>query len=131
MQRNSTDVAGGIQWISDMHDDIVEHFLKLRDDVHAKRGFPSFGEDLDRQIAAYVDGLGAFSLNFRMLLNIIHLDFYCIGQWIRGHDEWNFGSGRYVLSWTAERFELTPVFQIRYFGNEGLEIQKTRKVIIA
>jgi hypothetical protein len=67
MQRNNTDVAGGIQWISDTHDDIAEHFLKLRDDVYAKRGFPSFGEDLDRQIAAYVECLGAFSLNFHML----------------------------------------------------------------
>ncbi|KAF8176079.1 terpenoid synthase [Pholiota molesta] len=91
MKNNNTDVAGGIQWISDTHDDIVEHFLKVRDDVLNKRGFPSFGEELDRQVAEYVEGLGI---------------------WIRGHDEWNFGSGR-------------------YFGNEGLEIQKTRKVIIA
>lgn len=68
MHRNNTDVAGGIQWISDTHDDIVEHFLKLRDDVHAKRGFPSFGEDLDRQIAVYVDEvLGAYFLNSHML----------------------------------------------------------------
>ena len=67
MQRNNTDVAGGIQWISNTHDDIVEHLFKLRDDVHAKRGFPSLGEDLDRQIATYVDGLGTFLLNFHML----------------------------------------------------------------
>ncbi|KAF8902796.1 isoprenoid synthase domain-containing protein [Gymnopilus junonius] len=43
-------------------------------DVLNKRGFPSFGEDLDRQIADYIERLG---------------------QWIRGQDEWNFCSGRY------------------------------------
>ncbi|KAJ6465142.1 hypothetical protein DFH09DRAFT_1112748 [Mycena vulgaris] len=34
------------------------------------------------------------------------------GQWIRGHDEWNFGSGRYS-------------------GDEGREIQQSRAVVIA
>lgn len=34
------------------------------------------------------------------------------GQWIRGHDEWNFGSER-------------------YFGDHGLEVQQSREVIIA
>jgi Delta6-protoilludene synthase len=34
-----------------------------------------------------------------------------IGQWIRGHDEWNFESER-------------------YFGSRGPEIQKTRKVYL-
>jgi hypothetical protein len=62
MKNNNTDVAGGIQWISDTHDDIVEHFLKVRDDVLNKRGFPSFGEELDRQVAEYVEGLGEFIL---------------------------------------------------------------------
>ncbi|KAK7451089.1 hypothetical protein VKT23_012765 [Stygiomarasmius scandens] len=89
MYNEKTDAAGGIQWISDIHDDIVDHFLRLREDVMNKtNGFPSWGEEIDRQVELYVDGLG---------------------MWIRGHDEWNFGSGR-------------------YFGDEGLEIQKTRQV---
>jgi hypothetical protein len=58
MHNKKTDVAGGIQWISDLHDDIVEHFLKLRDEVFDKVNFPSYGEDMDRQVEAYVDGLG-------------------------------------------------------------------------
>ena len=62
---------------------------------------------------------------------MIHLDFYSVGQWVRGQDEWTFGSGRYTLGWSTEHVELTLVFQIRYFGDEGLEIQKTRKVVMA
>ncbi|KAK7048258.1 isoprenoid synthase domain-containing protein [Favolaschia claudopus] len=90
MVNEHTDIAGGIQWISDYHDEIVEHFLRVREDVINKNGFPSWGTDIDDQVAKYIDGLG---------------------QWIRGHDEWNFGSGR-------------------YFGARGLEIQKTRAVAI-
>ncbi|KAF9030695.1 terpenoid synthase [Hymenopellis radicata] len=91
MHNEKTDLAGALQWLSDRHDEIVEHFLRVRDDILNKRNFPTYGEDIDRQIALYINGLG---------------------QWIRGHDEWNFGSGR-------------------YFGSRGLEIQKTRKVVIA
>ncbi|KAH9477371.1 Delta(6)-protoilludene synthase [Psilocybe cubensis] len=91
MHNNKVGVDEGIQWISDLHDEIVDNFLKLRQEVMTKTNFPSYGPEMDRQVEAYVEGLG---------------------QWIRGHDEWNFGSGR-------------------YFGDEGLEIQKTRKVIIA
>ncbi|KAK7012921.1 isoprenoid synthase domain-containing protein [Favolaschia claudopus] len=90
MVNEHTDIAGGIQWISDYHDEIIEHFLRVREDVIKKNGFPSWGTDIDDQVAKYIDGLG---------------------QWIRGHDEWNFGSGR-------------------YFGDRGLEIQKTRTVVI-
>ena len=70
MQQNKTDVAGGIQWISDTHDDVVDHFLKPRDEVLSKQGFPSFGEDLDRQIEAYVHGLGMF-LNCKTLVQFV------------------------------------------------------------
>ncbi|KAF8172887.1 hypothetical protein BJ912DRAFT_89820 [Pholiota molesta] len=88
--KTKTDVAGAVQFISDTCDGLVERCLQLRDDILTKRGFPSFVEDLDRQIAVYIDG---------------------IGQWVRGHDEWMFASGR-------------------YFGDKGPEIQKTRKVDI-
>nr|BBH51498.1 putative sesquiterpene synthase [Clitopilus sp.] len=89
MHNHNTNVDGGIQWISDYHDTIVDHFLRLREDVRLKQnGFPSWGARIDREVEAYVEGLGL---------------------WIRGHDEWNFGSGR-------------------YFGDEGLEVQKSRIV---
>ncbi|KAJ6561560.1 terpenoid synthase [Mycena vulgaris] len=92
MVNNNTDVAGGIQWISDRHDEIVENFLAVRDDVlNHRNGVPSWGKTIDAQVEKYIDGLG---------------------QWIRGHDEWNFGSGR-------------------YFGDKGLEIQQSRTVVIA
>ncbi|KAF7979340.1 hypothetical protein HWV62_42763 [Athelia sp. TMB] len=92
MANEKTDLAGALQWISNIHDEIVDRFLSTRQDVLNKRnGVPSWGKEIDEQVAAYVDGLG---------------------QWIRGHDEWNFQSGR-------------------YFGNNGLEIQKSRTVVIA
>ncbi|KZP33092.1 terpenoid synthase [Athelia psychrophila] len=91
MYNQKTDLAGALQWISNTHDELVDRFLSTRQDVLDKRGVPSWGKDTDRQVAAYVDGLG---------------------QWIRGHDEWNFESGR-------------------YFGSDGLKIQKSRRVVIA
>jgi hypothetical protein len=114
MVNNKTDVAGGIQWISDTHDDIVEHFLAVRDDVlNHRNGVPSWGPDIDAQVEKYIDGLGEnylrpFRAHFKFLIPFHPL----LGQWIRGHDEWNFGSGR-------------------YFGDAGLEIQKSRTVVIA
>ncbi|KAJ7753354.1 terpenoid synthase [Mycena maculata] len=92
MVNEKTDVAGGIQWISDRHDDIVDNFLTIRDDVlEHKNGVPSWGKDIDDQVVKYIEGLG---------------------QWIRGHDSWNFESGR-------------------YFGDKGVEIQQSRVVVIA
>lgn len=110
MTNNKTDLPGAIQWISDRHDDVVDNFMRVRDDVlNKKNGFPSYGEDLDRQIALYVDGLGLF---FILPRNSRPDYVFTSGQWIRGHDEWNFGSGR-------------------YFGDKGLDIQKSRLVVIA
>lgn len=85
IHNEKTDLPGALQWISDRHDEIVESFMKVRDDVLNKRGFPSYGEDVDRQVALYVEGLG---------------------QWIRGHDEWNFGSGRSVLLLSVPRINV-------------------------
>ena len=109
MYNNNVDVDGAIQWISDRHDDIVESFMKTRDDVlNHKNGFPSWGENIDRQLALYVDGLGMLLTTPNCVISNSRLP---LGQWIRGHDEWNFGSGR-------------------YFGDKGLHIQKTRQVFI-
>jgi Delta6-protoilludene synthase len=58
MHNHHTDVAGGIKWISDLHDEVVEHFLELREQVLELRDFPSFGRTIDLQIAKYIDGLG-------------------------------------------------------------------------
>ena len=58
MHNEKTDLDGALQWISDRHDEIVESFMKVRDDVLNKRGFPSYGEEIDRQVALYVEGLG-------------------------------------------------------------------------
>ncbi|KAK7012924.1 isoprenoid synthase domain-containing protein [Favolaschia claudopus] len=108
MVNEHTDIAGGIQWISDYHDEIVERFLRVREDVINQNGFPSWGTDIDDQVAKYIDGLGNVT---SLPSHRVAYSLWYIGQWIRGHDEWNFGSGR-------------------YFGDRGLEVQKTRVVAI-
>jgi hypothetical protein len=60
MHNNNTDIAGAIQWISGRHDELVERFLKLRNEVYNKVNFPSYGDEMDRQLEAYVDGLGQY-----------------------------------------------------------------------
>lgn len=96
MINNKTDLSGALQWISDLHDEIVDRFLKTRADVLAHmNGVPSWGKEIDRQVAAYIDGLGRSV--FRVSLLCILKPCHCVGQWIRGSDEWNYGSGRYVL----------------------------------
>ncbi|KAJ7199079.1 terpenoid synthase [Mycena rebaudengoi] len=75
MRANLTDVAGGMQWISDRHDEVAQHFLATRDDIlNHKNGVPLWGRDMDEQVEKYVDGLG---------------------QWVRDDDQWYFGSERY------------------------------------
>jgi hypothetical protein len=54
-----TDLAGAIQWVSDRHDEVVEHFLATKDDVlNHRNGFLSWGEAIDLQVEKYIDGLG-------------------------------------------------------------------------
>lgn len=63
MKNEKTDVAGGIQWISDRHDAIVDSFLAVRDDVlNHRNGVPSWGKDIDAQVEKYIDGLGNSTL---------------------------------------------------------------------
>ncbi|KAJ7834026.1 terpenoid synthase [Mycena olivaceomarginata] len=70
-----TDIAGAIKWISHRNDELVGRFLETKEDIlNHRNGVPSWGEDIDIQVAKYIDGLG---------------------QWIRGHDEWSFNSERY------------------------------------
>ena len=59
MHNKSTDLAGALKWISDYHDELAGRFLATMNDVlHHKNGVPSWGSDLDVQIAAFIDNLG-------------------------------------------------------------------------
>ena len=59
MANEKTDFAGALQWISNLHDEIVHRFLNTREDVlNHRSGVPSWGRDIDLQVAAYIDGLG-------------------------------------------------------------------------
>ncbi|KAJ7474169.1 terpenoid synthase [Mycena latifolia] len=71
-----------MNWISDLHDEIVDEFLALWESI------PTFGGPLDREVRTYADGLG---------------------NWVRANDAWSFESQR-------------------YFGTQGLEIQRMRTV---
>jgi hypothetical protein len=59
MNNNNTDLSGAMQWISDRYEALAAQFLATRQDVlNHQNGVPSWGEDIDRQVAAYIDGLG-------------------------------------------------------------------------
>ncbi|KAJ7474144.1 hypothetical protein FB451DRAFT_1398142 [Mycena latifolia] len=57
-----------MNWISDLHDEIVDEFLALWESI------PTFGGPLDREVRTYADGLG---------------------NWVRANDAWSFESQRY------------------------------------
>jgi hypothetical protein len=80
MKERNLDLQEAVDWLegyaTGVHKAFLENVARL----------PSWGEDVDKRVQIYVDGLA---------------------QWIRGNDDWTFESGR-------------------YFGNKGLEIQKTR-----
>ncbi|KAJ7474115.1 terpenoid synthase [Mycena latifolia] len=57
-----------MNWISDLHDEIVDEFLALWESI------PTFGGTLDREVRTYADGLG---------------------NWVRANDAWSFESQRY------------------------------------
>ena len=62
MANNNTDLPGATQWVSDRFNRLVEEFLKTTEDViQHSDDFPSWGEDIDRQVEAYIDMLGAFA----------------------------------------------------------------------
>ena len=57
-------LTAAIQWISNLHDEIVQRFLSTLREV------PSFGDPvIDKQVLAYIDGLG---------------------NWVRANDCWSF-----------------------------------------
>lgn len=54
-----TDIAGAIKWISHRNDELVGRFLETKEDIlNHRNGVPSWGEDIDIQVAKYIDGLG-------------------------------------------------------------------------
>ena len=68
MQEQDLCVQGAINWLESyaacVHDDFLANLTNL----------PSWGEDVDRRVKIYIDGLG---------------------QWVRGNDDWTFEGGRY------------------------------------
>ena len=80
MNEFHTDVNGAILWVEHYLRGVMERFRVALD------ALPQWEEPLNSQVKEYCDGLG---------------------HWVRGHDQWNFESGR-------------------YFGNKGLEIMEHR-----
>ncbi|KAH7886425.1 terpenoid synthase [Phlebopus sp. FC_14] len=85
MKDLGTDLHGASQWIEEYSAGIEAQFL------NAIALLPTWGEEVDRQVAKYVYGLG---------------------NWARANDAWSFEGER-------------------YFGKDGLRIQKSRKVMLA
>ncbi|KAI0121702.1 terpenoid synthase [Xylariales sp. AK1849] len=74
MEHMGLDLTGAVQWASDRHDCTLAKFMETRDNVITKTGFPSWGPELDSQIAEYTGVLA---------------------DWIRGNYEWSFYTQRY------------------------------------
>ena len=80
MNEHRTDVNGAILWVEDFILGAAERFHA------ALAALPEWEEPLNSQVKEYCD---------------------CLGQWVRGFDNWSFESER-------------------YFGNKGPEIKKNR-----
>ena len=53
MLEQKCDIAAAVDWISNLHDEIVQGFLSSLKEV------PSFGDPvIDSQVSTYIDGLG-------------------------------------------------------------------------
>ena len=71
MKEHGLDLQGSIDWLEQYAASVQAGFLSN------VRNIPSWGEDVDRRVGIYIDGLA---------------------QWIRGNDDWTFESGRYFGS---------------------------------
>lgn len=65
-----------VQWVADRHEQTLGKFWETREKVLSKDGYPSYGPELDRQVAEYTG---------------------VIADWIRGNYEWSWHSSRLVL----------------------------------
>jgi hypothetical protein len=75
MHQYNMDAQGAMNWISDLHGDIVEVFFEIW------KSLPTFGGPVDREIRTYVDGLG---------------------NWVRANDQWSFEVGAFSLTLPRE-----------------------------
>ncbi|KAJ7811924.1 terpenoid synthase [Mycena olivaceomarginata] len=100
-------LRGAIKWISHRNDELVGRFLETKEDIlNHRNGVPSWGEDIDIQVAKYIDGLG---------------------QWIRGHDEWSFNSERYFGD---KGLEIQQTRTVKKLGGAALELLFTGPVLL-
>ncbi|KAI0784429.1 hypothetical protein C8Q75DRAFT_810208 [Abortiporus biennis] len=83
MHQLDIDIHSVVQWISNLHDDLVTKFLEAWNHI------PVYGGPLDFKVRRYTEGLG---------------------NWVHANDQWNFENEC-------------------YFGKQGLDIQKTHKVV--
>jgi Delta6-protoilludene synthase len=67
------DLHGAVRWVSERHEATLQKFLQTREKVISHDGYPSYGADLDTQIAQYTGVLA---------------------DWIRGNYEWSWYSKR-------------------------------------
>ncbi|KAJ7664100.1 isoprenoid synthase domain-containing protein [Mycena rosella] len=70
MHKYHMDVQQAVNWISDLHDRVVEEFLA------AWEKLPTFRDPVDREIRTYVDG---------------------VANWVRENDAWSFEFGEFAL----------------------------------
>ena len=64
MHDQNCSLIEAVEWISDLHDRVVDNFLTTMKDL------PSFGDpSLDKDVAVYVDGLA---------------------KWVRSNERWSF-----------------------------------------
>ncbi|KAH8817740.1 terpenoid synthase [Flagelloscypha sp. PMI_526] len=68
MLENQTDLEGAMNFVSDLHDRLLDTFLDTA------KNLPSFGATIDAWLVRYIDGLG---------------------NWVRASDSWSFESWRY------------------------------------
>lgn len=82
IQHLGLDLDAAIQWISEYHDTCLAEFDLIFDEaIHHQNGFPSWGEDSDRQLVEYIG---------------------ILADLIRGNYEWSFGTQRYFGSKALE-----------------------------
>jgi hypothetical protein len=68
MHELDMDIHGVMEWIALYHEDLVARFLAAQADA------PTWGDNIDTQLATYIDGLA---------------------NWVRANDAWSFESDRY------------------------------------
>jgi hypothetical protein len=102
MHELKTSLDGALEWISRLHDDLVDTFLEEFQNV------PSWNmSSLDMQVARYIDSLG---------------------NWVRANDTWSFEVGWSRILNEICYLTILALQSERYFGKQGLEIQRNRVV---